>query len=618
MSKDTPYGPERKPWKDTVSPLAISGNDFKITPPSQDPLKLYSFPKLEEGITPTFYQVPSKGISKEEYRQAQEETIQHTVEQTKNFLGYQVSLGESYSDVVSKYLDTSVNNVGDPFVSGTYTLNTKWMERNVLDHYASLWNAKWPHDMSDPDTYWGYVLTMGSSEGNIYGLWNARDYLEGKFMLTDESLDVPVCYYTQAKTSKEKANAHTPIAFYSQDTHYSVVKAITMLHIKTYYEVAMELYPDSCPLGGEWPVEVPSVDGDSGPGHVDVDKLCKLVEFFAEKGYPVLIIFNYGTTFKGAYDNVQEAGEKLMPILRKHGMEERNLEITNPDTGETITCPRNGYWIHVDGALGASYMPFLQMAYDQGRTNVKPGPVFDFRLPFVCSVITSGHKFPGMPWPTGIFMTKTGLQLLPPSHPDVIGSPDTTFAGSRSGLSALVWWTFIGTHTYEQQLESVLDCLKLAEYTEAELKKVEEEIGRDMWIARTPLALSLRFRKPNDAIVYKYTLASEEFYYGNELRHYTHIYMMKGATKEKIDSLLEELRKPGAFPEDKPTKAMNAPMEAPMDVGTTFTTVAMLKRWVSTAKQNLHHGMTVRKEDAGIMKGTRPLMSWPQQGRGFK
>ena len=96
-----------------------------------------------------------------------------------------------------------------------------------------------------------------------------------------------------------------------------------------------------------------------------------------------------------------------------------------------------------------------------------------------------------MPWPTGIFMTKTGLQLLPPSHPDVIGSPDTTFGGSRSGLSALVWLTFISTHTYEQQLESVLNCVKLAEYTEVKLKEVEKEIGRDIWIAHTPLALSV-------------------------------------------------------------------------------------------------------------------------------
>ena len=149
--------------------------------------------------------------------------------------------------------------------------------------YAYLWNAKWPHSISDPDTYWGYVLTMGSSEGNIYSLWNAQGYLKGKFMLTAESLGVPVCYYTQAKTSKEKGHGDTPIAFYSQDTYYSVVKAITMQHIKTYYEVATELYPDSCPLGGEWPVEVLLVNGDSGSDRADVDKLCKLVEFLQKK-----------------------------------------------------------------------------------------------------------------------------------------------------------------------------------------------------------------------------------------------------------------------------------------------------------------------------------------------
>ena len=363
-----------------------------------------------------------------------------------------------------------------------------------------------------------------------------------------------------------------------------------MLHIKTYYEVAMELYPDSCPLGGKWPVEVPSVDGDTGPGYVDGKKLCKLVEFFAEKGYPVLIVFNYGTTFKGAYDNVQEAGEKLMPILNKHGMEERNLEITNPDTGKTITYPRKGYWIHVDGALGASYMPFLQMAYDQGRTNIKPGPICDFRLPFVCSVVTSGHKFPGMPWPTGIFMTKTGLQLLPPSRPDVIGSPDTTFAGSRNGLSALVWWTYISTHSYEQQMESVLSCLKLAEYTEAGLKKVEQKIGKDIWTARSPLALSIHFKRPNDAIVYKYSLASEDAYCGNYLRRYSKVYVMKGVTKEKIDNLLEELCKPGAFPENKPKPVM----EKPSSIGASFT-VVMLKRWVT-------HSQTKWSQRCGVQK----------------
>ena len=58
------------------------------------------------------------------------------------------------------------------------------------------------------------------------------------------------------------------------------------------------------------------------------------------------------------------------------------------------------------------------------------------------------------------------------------------------------------------------------------------------------------------------------------MHHYTHIYMMKGVTKKKIDNLLEELHKPGTFPEDEPAKAM----ETLMGIGVMFTTVAMLKQ----------------------------------------
>ena len=43
------------------------------------------------------------------------------------------------------------------------------------DHSSCpLWNARWPHDEADPESYWGYVTTMGSTEGNLYALWIMR------------------------------------------------------------------------------------------------------------------------------------------------------------------------------------------------------------------------------------------------------------------------------------------------------------------------------------------------------------------------------------------------------------------------------------------------------------
>ena len=137
-------------------------------------------------------------------------------------------------------------------------------------------------------------------------------------------------------------------------------------------------------------------------------------------------------------------------------------------------------------------------------------------------------------------MTKTGLQLLPPSLPGYIGSPDTTFAGSRNGLSTLIWWTYISTHDYEAQVKKLIHCLELTIYAKDQLTKVEEDRGRceDLWISHSPLSLSVRFKKPNDDIVYKYTLANETLTLdtkdGLTTRTYTHIYLMGSTTKEKL------------------------------------------------------------------------------------
>ena len=544
MTCDIPYGPEQKPWKATLSPWAKSGDNFLVTPPSVDPLSCYSFPKDERDITPKLYQVPSTGLEAKHCNQAQAETALRVTVQTENYLGYQGTTGTDYT-VVSSYLcGTHTNGVGDPFLPRpAKTLSMKWMERNVLDYYASLWNAKWPHVRNDPETYWGYILSMGSTEGNLYGLWSARDYLKGKSTTHRDDLSI------QAKVSAKNPNAYTPVAFYSQDAHYSITKLTRVLEIQTFHEVGTTLYSDSCPLGGDWPAEVPCEGGDewNGPGSIDISKLCKLVDFFTAKGYPALIIFNYGTTFKGAYDDVKKAGEQLMPILERNGMKERLIEIKDRRDGRIIQHRCKGYWIHVDGALGASYMPFVHMALEKHCAVTEPAPHFDFRLPFVCSIVTSGHKFPGAPWPTGIYMTKTGLQLSPPSSPGFLG-PDTTLAGSRNALSTLIWWTYISTHNYDNQVEMVLRCLDLARYAESKLKQLEKERGEDLWVARNPSALNVHFKIPNDDIVYKYTLGKQIITLKGECRTYTHIYCMGGTTKEKLDELFKALRVPDAFP----------------------------------------------------------------------
>ena len=51
-------------------------------------------------------------------------------------------LGQEYKEALKDYLALHLNNVGDPFQRGNCTINSKWLERAVLDYYAAPWNAR--------------------------------------------------------------------------------------------------------------------------------------------------------------------------------------------------------------------------------------------------------------------------------------------------------------------------------------------------------------------------------------------------------------------------------------------------------------------------------------------
>ena len=61
---------------------------------------------------------------------------------------------------------------------------------------------------------------------------------------------------------------------------------------------------------------MPSTGGDAEPGSIDVDAMAKLVDLFSGIGHPIMVIFNYGTTFKCGYDDVETAGKMLVSILK--------------------------------------------------------------------------------------------------------------------------------------------------------------------------------------------------------------------------------------------------------------------------------------------------------------
>jgi histidine decarboxylase len=517
------------------------------------------------------FEIPPTGLDPEQRERALAALRRFVDVQHDHFMGFQANQDQRYSDRLAWLLDMHTNNIGDPYQTGAFTLNTKFCERAIIDYFAALWNCDWPHNdddpiKRDPERAWGYVLTMGFTEGNIYGLYNARDYLKGRQLLEDPDTSAKIDarlaagkeapikkhVYAEPLPRDDSRNAYTPIVFYSEDVHYSVVKAVRLLELRTFYQEGMARYPGQSPIGGgQWPEEVPSHDFDKDnplSGSIKIDDLEKLVRFFVERGYPVLIVANMGTTWKGAYDDVEAIDRMLVELGKEFPwLWQRQVHY---DGGHTDM--RRGFWLHVDGALGAAYLPFIEMAHNRGLIDRK-GPSFDFRNPAVMSIGCSMHKWIGGPWPSGVFMTRKGYQLLPPDEPGFLGALDTTLGGSRSGFSPVILWDYFSRMSYQANMQKALDTEDVAAYLEQELRDLEARLHArfpddpiDLWIARSRLALTVRFRQTSDTINYQWTLDTDTLWVPidtehKQLRSYSHVFVMHSVSKERVDAFIAEL-----------------------------------------------------------------------------
>lgn len=573
-----PYGPKQKPWGDQVPQWAI------VTGPSDNPIDLYDQvpPKDVHGSFPVIdfskFEIPPGGLTKKEYEDAMADFKKFITTKHRNFTGYQTNEFIEGNEELSWLLDIHANNVGDPFTTGIFSLNTKFIERAVLDYFAALWRAKWPFKTEgegNDETYWGYVMSMGSTEGNIYGIYNGRVYLSGGKLIADPDAQKKAnAKLKRGKFALEKTiktvnpsdlddspNKYKPIAFFSEDTHYSVIKGMSMCSLTTFAEEGNRHYKSLCPItdDGVWPDEVPSHNinhDDPLSGTIKVNDLEKLVEFFVEKGHPIFIVCNQGSTWKGAYDDVPAVDEMLKRLGAKYPwLWERDIEYRVD--GKTIRDTRRGFWLHVDGALGAAYLPFLRMAQTQGKLPGKKVPVFDFSIDAVMSVVCSIHKWIGAPWPGGIYMTKRKFQISPPDTAGYIGSPDTTLGGSRNAFTPMLFWKYFARKSYEENIARALETEKVASEFEQELRKLEKELKQkdpeaDLWIHRSELSLAVLFRMVNEEITYKYTVDSERILvpieqHGkqySQYRTYAHVYSMSSLGQYKlVDKLIGSIRK---------------------------------------------------------------------------
>lgn len=158
---------------------------------------------------------------------------------SKNSIGYPTNQDWDYSELFP-FLQYSLNNIGNPFQEPIYKLNTLEYEREVIDTFAYLTNAP-------QDDYWGYV-TSGGTEGNMYGLFLARETYP------------------------------TGMVYFSEATHYSVAKVLRLQN-------------------------TPSIMLRSQQkGEMDYEDL--RASLMINRHLPPIIFANIGTTMTGAIDNI--------------------------------------------------------------------------------------------------------------------------------------------------------------------------------------------------------------------------------------------------------------------------------------------------------------------------
>ena len=191
--------------------------------------------------TPT--QPPPSGLAAED-RQRLDELFAKFERLNPRSIGYPCNQTWDYSSL-HRFLQFSANNIGDPFRGTLFKMNTHDFEREVIAEFANYTGA-------DPDDHWGYV-TAGGTEGNMYGLYLARElHPEG-------------------------------IVYFSEQSHYSVAKILRLQHMRN---IMIRSLPS---------------------GEMDYDDLRESIRI--HRDVPPIIFANIGTTMRGAIDNLDRIKE---------------------------------------------------------------------------------------------------------------------------------------------------------------------------------------------------------------------------------------------------------------------------------------------------------------------
>jgi histidine decarboxylase len=259
------------------------------------------------------------------------------------------------------------------------------------------------------------------------------------------------------------------VLIHSAEAHYSIPKAARIQRIEA--------------------VSVACNDA----GEIDLDAFAAALAKL--DGRPVIAAITCGTTMKGAHDDIAGVIAKL------------------DEAGVT----RKKRYIHVDGALNAMVIPFLNEAPNAIRPSFRHA---------IDSISTSGHKMIGTPMPCGALVARKAHVDRVATAIAYLRSNDTTLMGSRNGHAVLAMWAKFMGHGRGGYASDAWNCVERAKVLTQRLRQ------HGVPVLLNPFSLTVVFPEPDDSIVKTYQLACH--------RGEAHAIVMPNVTNELLSRFTGE------------------------------------------------------------------------------
>jgi histidine decarboxylase len=234
------------------------------------------------------------------------------------------------------------------------------------------------------------------------------------------------------------------VLLYSADAHYSIPKAAKLQRVEAF-----------------------CVDSNK-TGEIDLDALSLVLNRLQKR--TVIVALTCGTTMKGAHDDIAGVIARL----------------------DAAGVTRDKRYIHVDGALNAMVIPYINGAADAICPSFRHA---------IDSISVSGHKMIGTPMPCGALVAKRVHVERIATAIAYLRSNDTTLMGSRNGHAVLAIWSRFMGHGHEGYRRDARVCAERAQGLTARLKAM----GVPAYC--NPHSLTVVFPQPSDLIVKTYQLA---------------------------------------------------------------------------------------------------------------